>query len=109
MTDRSWWERLELGLKVANELGEHWTAGSDEYFFKRLGLAATLTEALGMDWVAIFCHVEKAGPISGAEISGMLKLDQDVVTRCVKRLEEEGLIEQASVEGGYVLAVQKHL
>jgi DNA-binding IclR family transcriptional regulator len=53
----------------------------------------------------IFCHCARAErPVSIAEVVAALKLDHDVVARCLMRLDEEKLLEATAQTGTYVFA-----
>jgi hypothetical protein len=105
MTETPWRERIELGLKFTDELGPHWVALDGEDFLERIELAGLLTLEFAEEWAAIFCYCARGErPVSIAEVAVALKLDRNVVARCLVRLDEEKLLEASAQAGTYVLA-----
>lgn len=107
MSEKPWRERLGLGVALVDEPGENWVPIEGEDFFERLELAGSLTRELGAEWVAVFCQFDVAGAFSSLELARTLGLDRNLAARCVERLAQEGLIEETSLKGVYVLAARR--
>jgi hypothetical protein len=108
MTDNPWRQRIELGLRVTDELGSHWVALDGEDFLERIELAGSLTLELAESWAVVYCYCARTGrPVSIAEVSVVLEIDADEVERCLVRLEEERLVEATVQPGTYVYAPRR--
>lgn len=97
--------RIKLGLQATDELGPYWVALDGEDILGRIELAASLTLEFAEDWAAVFCFCARSGrPVSAREVTTALRLDDGVATRCLVRLKEEKLLEEATQAGAYRFA-----
>lgn len=94
LNEQPWDERIELGLRITDELGSNWVSLAGNDFLDRLELAIELTLELAEDWAVIYCYCGQAAqPVDISELVAVLDLDAAIVAHCLDRLQAEHLVE----------------